>query len=344
MEFDPGLREKIGHALQSAKAAVECDSKQDFTNAIVSYKECIEILEINLDQLPEENHPKAKELINRYKSRIDLIDSVLGTTTIPKSTSSPIIPTNREFIFENAVGSLPESPPANLNFKPYWLMRILAKTIQSGGYLTPKIYITTSVWFQDGMKFAALNSKLENLSALNDQLLRIKDFSPDDPEGIKEFELLVPLLTHIQNNLSKHLYFISEHKDESFKEKKIHGFSHSLKKMVGRVRGREKLDETSTYVFLLLDVFGNSQFLEKWILYYFENQPASLITARLKRTSDFFSNVICAFVMKDLHSLVSRFMKNGKILFDKKDEKVSKKDKKDKDYKKHSSERPMETY
>lgn len=47
--------------------------------------------------------------------------------------------------------------------------------------------------------------------------------------------------------------------------------------------------------------------------------------------------------MKDLHSLVSRFIKNGKILFDKKDEKM-KKEKKEKDHKKHSSERIAEVY
>lgn len=71
------------------------------------------------------------------------------------------------------------------------------------------------------MKFAALNSKLESLSALNEHLMRLKDFPADDPEGLKEFEQFISLIAHIQNNLSKHLYFISEHKDENFKEKKV---------------------------------------------------------------------------------------------------------------------------
>jgi len=95
MEFDAVLREKIWYALQTAKAAVAYDSKQDFTNAVSNYKECIEVLEINLDQLPEENYPKVKELINRYKSRIDLIDSVLGcvpiqTRSLSSSNLAPI--------------------------------------------------------------------------------------------------------------------------------------------------------------------------------------------------------------------------------------------------------------
>lgn len=61
---DAGLKERIYIALQSAKAAVAYDSKQDYTNATSSYKECIEIFDLNLDHIPEEHHPKVKELVS----------------------------------------------------------------------------------------------------------------------------------------------------------------------------------------------------------------------------------------------------------------------------------------
>ncbi len=43
---------------------------------------------------------------------------------------------------------LPPPPPASIVFKPFWLMRVLSKTISTGGYLTPKIYVPKAVWYE----------------------------------------------------------------------------------------------------------------------------------------------------------------------------------------------------
>jgi len=227
---------------------------------------------------------------------------------------------------ESTNAPLPDIPPADITFRPFWVMKVMAKTVQSGGFLTPKIYVPKSVWFQDGMKFLALRTKIESCAAINESLLKMKEIPIDDPEVAKELELFCTLLGSIQNTLAKTMYFISEYKDDTDKDNK-NAFGNAIKKMVGRVMGKAKLDDASSYILLLLDVFENSQFLEKWLLYHLERTPSSPYTNRLRRISDFFYTVICNFVIKDLNSLMIRYVKHAKDSFDKTEPPVTKKDK-----------------
>lgn len=80
--------------------------------------------------------------------------------------------------------------------RPYWLMKILSKTIRDGGYLTPKIYVPKSVWyehvwtnltclnsvtrFQYGVKISAIQTKSASWEAINESLLKIKEIPKED--------------------------------------------------------------------------------------------------------------------------------------------------------------------
>eukprot|EP01114_Cavostelium_apophysatum_P018731 TRINITY_DN5867_c0_g1_i1.p1 TRINITY_DN5867_c0_g1~~TRINITY_DN5867_c0_g1_i1.p1 ORF type:complete len:359 (+),score=85.84 TRINITY_DN5867_c0_g1_i1:39-1079(+) len=319
---NPEVRKRIETALQLAHSAVGYDSKHDYGNATLSYRKCIDLLEFSKNDLPVGDTKTAQDLIKQYRQRLELIENLVYAPIVTRTASGSSSAT-KQFKFEPAIGAIPEAPPASVNFKAYWLMRVLAKTIQMGGYLTPKVYVPKSVWFQDGTKFQAINTKLESLSALMEPLLRLKDIPIDDSEAARELESFSALLGPIQNSLAKQLYFISEYKED--KDKKHATFGNAMKKMVGRFRGREKLDDASSYILLLLDVFENSQFLEKWLLYYLEQQPSSSTASRLKRVSEFFLNVVCSFVIKDLSSLIDRYMRTSKTSFYRKEENHNKK-------------------
>jgi len=224
----------------------------------------------------------------------------------------------KEFVSE----PLPEAPPSNPHLRPYWLMRILAQTIQNGAHLTPKVFVPRSVWFQTNTKFLALTTKLETCETLNDLLLKLKEIPLDDTDTVTgELESICALLGPMQNALAKVLYYIKEFKEEKEKEKKqlqqLSILGNKFKKVVGIVRGREKLDDASSYILLLLDVFENSQHLEKLYLHYQDHPSALTAFMKLKRVSEFFQQVICAFVIKDLNMLIERYVKLAKASFDK---------------------------
>jgi len=224
----------------------------------------------------------------------------------------------KDFVSE----TLPDPPPSNAHLRPYWLMRILAQTIQNGGHLTPKVYVPRSVWFQTNTKFLALTTKLESCETLNDMLLKLKEISIDDTEAVtRELEAFCAVLGPMQNALAKVLYYIPEFKEDKEKEKKQHQqlamLGNKFKKVVGIVRGREKLDDASSYILLLLDLFENTQHIEKLYLHYQDHPSALTAFMKLKRVSEFFQQVICAFIIKDLNTLIEKYIKLAKESFDK---------------------------
>jgi hypothetical protein len=249
------LIDKIKETLQLAKIAVESDKKGDYANAHLKYKETITNLENFINNILEE---KQKEIINdlikKYTTRIEILEQSLpyltGLTKISSSGAIHISNNNLinriSFQEEHPTGSLPEPPPACTMYRPYWLMRILLKTIQAGGYLTPQIYIPKSLWFQSGIKFSEINTKIVSCSAINESLIKLKILNINNENEnilLKELENFNNQLGKIQNSLSKFLPYIPEYKqsdgDSYSKDKSF------LKKFGGAftsvLRGKEKL-------------------------------------------------------------------------------------------------------
>jgi len=77
---------------------------------------------------------------------------------------------------------------------------------------------------------------------------------------------------------------------------------------------RLRIDDDAAYIELLVEVFETSQFMVQW-LNRFENDPASQIKDKLKRISDFFYSVLCAFVIRDFNMLLERYMKKTRHSF-----------------------------
>ena len=107
---------------------------------------------------------------------------------------------------------------------------------------------------------------------------------------------------------------------------------------------RSRLEDDSEYIAMLAKVFDSSQFIgacracarspcavggglterrgrgnrvdpaEAWIDQYEPAQHAA-IHARLQRISDFFYNVLCAFVLRDFKLLLDEYMKTTRNAF-----------------------------
>lgn len=75
---------------------------------------------------------------------------------------------------------MPETPPGDLRLRPFWLMKLLAQTMTRGGFMTAKLYIPPNVWFQQGAKFTAIDTKFTNCETILIWLQKLQDDSLND--------------------------------------------------------------------------------------------------------------------------------------------------------------------
>lgn len=112
-------------------------------------------------------------------------------------------------------------PTVSLVRRPFHLMRQIAASIETGGYITPRLYIPKSLWSQSGVKLVAIETKVRTLDILltgMEGLEKFDDFllspqSPLDVSGakeyvsrfVKELDSFEGLMDGIQSTLSKKL-------------------------------------------------------------------------------------------------------------------------------------------
>lgn len=103
--------------------------------------------------------------------------------------------------------------------QPYAVLRLVRGTIESGGFLSPKLYIPNSVWKQFGVKLAGLNVKTSAI----EQLILLIEFhfeslcyplDEGDQEGFAtvshHMQTFLKEICVLQNSLSKPFPFIRE--------------------------------------------------------------------------------------------------------------------------------------
>lgn len=65
-------------------------------------------------------------------------------------------------------------------------MRLLLRTIQHGGFITPEIYVPKAVWNYDGVKLSAITIKTVSCEIINDSLLKLKAINLEDTETLNK--------------------------------------------------------------------------------------------------------------------------------------------------------------
>ena len=120
-----------------------------------------------------------------------------------------------------------EMPPLALPRRPFWLLRVLKKILNSGGYFTPGIYVPQEVWRQKNAKVDGYDVKISALQDVYNVLNSLKDVPlPTDGNSINtyyqrtgtqetisnfqnELNRCTSALLTIQNGLHRSFAFIS---------------------------------------------------------------------------------------------------------------------------------------
>ncbi|KAK9696375.1 hypothetical protein K7432_012504 [Basidiobolus ranarum] len=226
--------------------------------------------------------------------------------------------------------SLLEQSPQKLELQPFWLMRCFERSMVSGGFISNKMYIPRSLWYQSGARLSAIEAKISACELITATLYNmalslgqnIPPTSTTPATHFKELDIVILLkelesfdtvLYSVQNNLAKKLSFIeSIKKSQSSFLSLGNRITKSLERMT---TSRDKIDDVSLYIDVLIKLFQTCQILDHWIKQFHAMSPGELqaqALTRLARVSDFMNTVICAFVMRDLTVLMAKYMKRCK--------------------------------
>jgi hypothetical protein len=184
MASDEGdaLVNNLAEALDLAKAACHLDNLNNVLGACDYYDKSILIIDEVLSKIPASNvqYTALAEIRNKYDDRLEYLRAVESSkydlsSPPPKQTTFSSNRRKRQchVVFEedeqllSAISDggsglfcgLQESPPSNSLQLPYWQMRMITRTIENGGFLTPAVYIPKNVWTQLGVKFSGLSAK-----------------------------------------------------------------------------------------------------------------------------------------------------------------------------------------
>lgn len=209
------------------------------------------------------------------------------------------------------------APAVGTPQRPFWLMRMLSRTILTGGYLTQSLYVPQDVWFQKGAKFPALAAKIAALEVVNDAFM---DLSRVDPlenmaDVIKELDTVCSSLLSSHDTLSRQITAIkapSTKKEDASRYSKWSNRVSNLKQAVSRITTGNKEDEEFQYVQMMLMGLQNCLFLESWLTLCKNN---TAVMERITYITQWFDQVFLVFVMGDLARLLERYQKTQREAF-----------------------------
>jgi len=229
----------------------------------------------------------------------------------------------------------PQLPTVSTIRRPFQLMRRIQATTINGGYLSSRLYVPRSMWFQTGVKLSAVETKirmidllvggLENLERMSELVTTSATSTALQLAGnrfARELELFDGMLDDIQNTLSKKLGFVESSKGKRNGQSSLGAWSSKLSRSFDRMTNAKSVDSPVLYVENLQRVFTHAQILDHHLSMIsgdvvpspYPNLDSDLrlqIEQRLRRSSDFFASVICRFVMRDISLLIDKHVKRA---------------------------------
>ncbi|TIC75076.1 hypothetical protein E3Q00_01221 [Wallemia mellicola] len=220
--------------------------------------------------------------------------------------------------------------------RPFQLMKLLAKSIREGAYISPRLYVSPQIWLdsRNVVKLNHIEVKVKSLETILEGLFEVYTIGKNFVQSQVEDEIFLnalwgfnKTLDEVQNQLEKKLD-LSSYSNNNFSptqsstNNKSSNWTTKLSRSLGVSNGR-KTEEGWLYAYidLLNKVFVNAQVLDVHFGYLqndvYELYKDSTIEIRhsiaksLQQSSIIFSRSICKFVLTDLDVLIGKWTKRS---------------------------------
>ena len=320
-------RPQIQIALGLLQQATAADTEGATDVALKLYHETVSRFDNVINIVPPQYASVIAKHMTTTKQRLETLkkEKSLGGVTTASSNSFPAFPIN--FIAQPlpVYDEQASAPPAATVLRPFWMMHLLSQSMQSGAYITPSIYVSKSIWLQDGATtvVAGIGPKVKYLSVLCELLHDVQLLSHSDPrkfaKGLDEF---------LQGADECYNLFAQEVGKKGANSgagadgapmPQRSKFNRGVRELLHRgqsVLKSWKLNQDATYssyIAWAVNVFEQAQLFDRWIHYFSESSEAPPeILERLHRVATVFYVGPCRFLLHDMFLLVERYTERSR--------------------------------
>ncbi|CAB1117750.1 unnamed protein product [Ectocarpus sp. CCAP 1310/34] len=341
----------LSSALDLAKAAVAHDEQGALPEKVLPYyKKAIRAIDTALKLLPEHvaESTGIKRHRDNYQARVDKLTQ--GLTRDNQHKDRRVRQQSRVRFSQmdlDAHQSTLEAEPTHPARRSYWVLRLVRTTILYGGYLTPKLYAPKEVWTQVGVKVSGFAPRIDALESVLYMIIdQIKDLpKPVDAEARKEAAEVMRTFRQqahkLQTDLSRHFPYVVQVDPlglaKELGPKSNLGRLNSVMKNIGRnmknsavvaverigagINGKHVDDGLAYYKQVVSELCSECQVFDSWFV-HLQDQMAKNDTeemdellVELHLVSSFMREVVCAIVLRDLESLVDRYLRKMRKSF-----------------------------
>eukprot|EP01064_Diplonema_japonicum_P012266 TRINITY_DN19730_c0_g2_i1.p1 TRINITY_DN19730_c0_g2~~TRINITY_DN19730_c0_g2_i1.p1 ORF type:complete len:361 (+),score=58.90 TRINITY_DN19730_c0_g2_i1:66-1085(+) len=304
-------------ALTLAQQAVSADTEGDRVTALTLYDVCVKDLERIIPFVPE-GHAKVMKNYSRVYTQRVLELKMEVSSTVQKETGVVIPKFPIHFIEQvpPALGTRPEVP-SHIR-RPFWLMKVLSLSVQTGVYITDDLYSPKDVWTQDGgylfvKGFVAKTRYCEQMVDLMGGFAQV-DLTNVDLVA-KELDVfmkgaeaaLKQLQKEIPNEISKSTTSTAKFDKQPSQAQRAWS---AFRSRINESKKTEPSVAYNSYLPWLVSLLEASLALDAWLGYY-STAPlnSELAVHKLSTISSHLYFGFCSFVSKDLFTLLNRYIR-----------------------------------
>lgn len=318
------VHDDLARALVCAQNGLDADEQGSTEDALAFYriadKLIARVLESGGDVVSGKDLKVLQTRGSQYHRRIEVLDRLQqrGADKSKKSLSDPIPEEDTNGLFlAMPTGVVPSAPPSEVVHRAFWLMRIMEKTMRTGAYITPRLYITPDVWLESGVDINGLKYKYTGCNSILIHIQKLSQFKVEDTKTLnKELGDFLVVLRGVQVDLASKMTFIAKPQAEGKETAKPKVGNKTMVRLKNKIFKEQLGADTQTkYISVLSKLLKESLVLEEWFDHFLaqEGDLDAQVALKLRKVGEFYFSVVCAFVVRDFNQLVKRYMKKATL-------------------------------
>ena len=314
--------EAVTQALSILQQASAVDMAGDSDIALLLYTSAAARLELLSQYLPAEHKEAVQKHIEGIKHRGDTLRTErsrkgVAAFDFPKFPVqfSPQPPPVEDEIF-----TIPQATV----MRPFWLMRVLSRSMQEGAFVTPDLFVSKHMWYQDGAMTVVtyIAPKVKYLSGLCEAMEPLQQLNTlnDSKRLIRALDDFLRLADELKSAFDTDVGKIKSTDTIAQRSKLERGVWELLHKGQSVLKSW-KLQQDATYnacIAWAVNVLEQAQLFDRWTTYFTgSTDVAGLndVLERLHRISAYFYFGPCNFLLQDMMLLVERYTEKSRESF-----------------------------
>ena len=317
--------EHLSQALITLQQASAADMANEIVSAMELYGAAVNRLGEVLHYLPESCQPTVAHHMSAANGRLAELRAEKnrkGSSNIPRF--------NHEFVPHSSPAGMDTAflcPSASVN-RPFWLMQLLSKSMQAGAFISPDLYISKQIWYQEGAaghvrQIGAKVRYLSSMCELMEPLGSIGNSLHDSQLVLRHLDAFLKGAEEIRTAFDSETGNKSSSGHASLGAQKSiigRGMSSLFSKGSSMLWGKRS-DHDATYNSYLAwaaNALEQGLLFDRWVSYFTQlgattsQKNIALIFERLHRVSATLFFGCCTFLLQDALSLAERFAEKGR--------------------------------